>query len=87
MDVTYARESYPGFGPEEFVNLLQRSTLAERRPVGEPGTIRITLVQTRAVASACNPGAPEINRTWMVLRDASRASTPVTRPCCVDDDW
>src|SRR5262249_25376836 len=40
MDVIYQRESYPALGPHEFIDLLVRSPLAERRPVNEPETIR-----------------------------------------------
>jgi hypothetical protein len=35
MDVTYDLE--PGLSAEEFVDVLVRSTLAERRPVDDPG--------------------------------------------------
>ena len=52
MDVIYARESYPDFGPEEFVDLLVRSTLAERRPVGEPGTVRGMLEHAGVIITA-----------------------------------
>ena len=38
MDVTYRLE--PELGAEEFIDLLVRSTLAERRPVDDPETIR-----------------------------------------------
>ena len=54
MDVIYARESYPDFGPEEFVDLLVRSTLAERRPVGEPGT---SAACSSTPASSSPPGS------------------------------
>jgi GNAT superfamily N-acetyltransferase len=37
-DVVYALE--PDLGAEEFIDVLTRSTLAERRPVDEPETIR-----------------------------------------------
>ncbi len=37
MDVTYALE--PDLSPDEFSDLLERSTLAERRPLDEPATI------------------------------------------------
>ncbi len=37
-DVIYALE--PDLGAEEFVDVLARSTLAQRRPVDEPETIR-----------------------------------------------
>ena len=52
MDVIYAREAYPDFGPEEFVDLLVRSTLAERRPVDEPGTIRGMLEHADVIITA-----------------------------------
>lgn len=52
MDVVYARESYPDFSPEEFINLLERSTLAERRPVGEAGTIRGMLEHAGVIITA-----------------------------------
>ena len=52
MDVIYARESYPDFTPEEFVDLLVRSTLAERRPVGEPGTVRGMLEHAGVIITA-----------------------------------
>ena len=38
VDVAYALE--PDLGAEEFLDVLARSTLAERRPVDEPETIR-----------------------------------------------
>jgi GNAT superfamily N-acetyltransferase len=40
MEPVYGRERYPALGPAEFLDLLDRSTLAERRPVGEPETVR-----------------------------------------------
>jgi len=49
-DVTYALE--PGLTPEEFLDLLRRSTLAERRPVGEPETIRGMLCNAGVIATA-----------------------------------
>jgi ribosomal protein S18 acetylase RimI-like enzyme len=56
MDVTYAREAYPDFGPQEFVDLLVRSTLAERRPVDEPGTIRGMLEHADVIITARDAG-------------------------------
>ncbi|HEV3263284.1 MAG TPA: GNAT family N-acetyltransferase [Gemmataceae bacterium] len=38
MDVSYRRE--PDLTPGEFIDLLVRSTLAERRPIHDPGTIQ-----------------------------------------------
>jgi GNAT superfamily N-acetyltransferase len=40
MTLIYQRESFPQLGPAEFIDLLVRSTLAERRPVDEPETIQ-----------------------------------------------
>jgi predicted N-acetyltransferase YhbS len=40
-DVVYQVE--PGLSPSEFLEVLERSTLAERRPVDEPETIRAML--------------------------------------------
>lgn len=40
MDVDYQLENRFGVGEAEFLDLLRRSTLAERRPIDEPGTIR-----------------------------------------------
>jgi predicted N-acetyltransferase YhbS len=50
VDVTYAIE--PGLDVEEFVDLLTRSTLAERRPLDEPGTIRGMLEHADVIATA-----------------------------------
>jgi GNAT superfamily N-acetyltransferase len=50
MDVTYQLE--PDLAAEEFVNLLIRSTLAERRPVQEPGTIEAMLANADIVLTA-----------------------------------
>ena len=33
MEVAYRLEAYPELRAEEFIDLLERSTLAERRPV------------------------------------------------------
>ena len=40
MDVTYQLEDRLSVGEDEFLDLLARSGLAERRPVDEPETIR-----------------------------------------------
>ncbi len=40
MDIVYTIESYPALSVEEFLSVLRRSTLAERRPVDEPETVR-----------------------------------------------
>jgi predicted N-acetyltransferase YhbS len=52
MGLTYQREFYPDLGPDEFVDLLVRSTLAERRPVGETETIRDMLENAEVIVTA-----------------------------------
>ncbi|MFO0956189.1 MAG: GNAT family N-acetyltransferase [Isosphaeraceae bacterium] len=43
MTLEYRSEGPESVTVDEFVSLLERSTLAERRPIGEPGTIRAML--------------------------------------------
>ncbi len=50
MNVTYQLE--PSLGVEEFIDVLRRSTLAERRPVGEPETIRAMLANAGIIVTA-----------------------------------
>ncbi len=50
MGVTYQLE--PGLSAEEFVDVLVRSTLAERRPVGEPDTVRAMLKNADVIVTA-----------------------------------
>jgi GNAT superfamily N-acetyltransferase len=50
MDVTYQLE--PNLGAEDFVDLLIRSTLAERRPIHEPGTMEAMLANADIVLTA-----------------------------------
>lgn len=50
MSVTYALEL--DLSPDEFIDLLVRSTLAERRPVGERDTIRGMLARAGAIITA-----------------------------------
>ena len=52
MELVYRLEAYPELHPEEFVDLLERSTLAERRPVDEPETIRGMLVHADVIVTA-----------------------------------
>ena len=52
MNATYQREFYPDFTPDEFIDLLVRSTLAERRPVDEPETIRGMLEHAGVIITA-----------------------------------
>ena len=54
MDVTYRLE--PELGAEEFIDLLVRSTLAERRPVGDPDTIRGMLRHADLILTARSEG-------------------------------
>ena len=42
----------PGLGVDEFLDVLERSTLAERRPVDEPETIRAMLENADVVVTA-----------------------------------
>jgi GNAT superfamily N-acetyltransferase len=52
VELVYRLEAYPELHPEEFVDLLERSTLAERRPVDEPETIRGMLVHADVIVTA-----------------------------------
>jgi GNAT superfamily N-acetyltransferase len=54
--IVYQRETYPDFGPAEFIDLLVRSTLAERRPVDEPETIRGMLEHAGLIITARQEG-------------------------------
>lgn len=50
MDLTYQTEA--GLEPNEFIDLLARSTLAERRPVGDLKTIQGMLAEADLVVTA-----------------------------------
>jgi predicted N-acetyltransferase YhbS len=50
MDVTYQRE--PDLSPEGFIDILDRSTLAERRPVEDRGTIEGMLRNADLIVTA-----------------------------------
>lgn len=50
--LTLAYQLEPGLTPAEFVDLLVRSTLAERRPVDEPETIRAMLANAGVILTA-----------------------------------
>jgi GNAT superfamily N-acetyltransferase len=52
MDIDYQLESHLEVQPEEFIDLLERSTLAERRPVNEAETIRRMLKHADIIATA-----------------------------------
>jgi predicted N-acetyltransferase YhbS len=56
MEIVYRLESYPTFDVAEFVDLLERSTLAERRPVDEPHTIRGMLEHADIILTAREGG-------------------------------
>jgi ribosomal protein S18 acetylase RimI-like enzyme len=45
----------PNLTPAEFIDVLQRSTLAERRPVNEPSIIAGMLAQADIIATARTP--------------------------------
>jgi predicted N-acetyltransferase YhbS len=50
LTITYRLE--PALTPEEFIDVLVRSTLAERRPIHEPGTIQGMLKNADVIVSA-----------------------------------
>lgn len=52
MDVVYAIETYPELGVEAFIDVLRRSTLGERRPIGDPETIRGMLENADVIVTA-----------------------------------
>jgi GNAT superfamily N-acetyltransferase len=52
MDVVYAIETDSGLGAEEFIDLLRRSTLAERRPADDPEAIRGMLEHAGVIVTA-----------------------------------
>jgi ribosomal protein S18 acetylase RimI-like enzyme len=56
MDIVYANETYPELSVEEFLGVLRRSTLAERRPVDEPETIRGMLENADILVTARSEG-------------------------------
>lgn len=53
-EIIYALE--PGLPPAEFVDVLARSTLAERRPIGDPETIAGMLAHAGVIVTARDPG-------------------------------
>jgi predicted N-acetyltransferase YhbS len=66
MDISYRLESHPELDVDEFIDVLVRSTLAERRPVGEPEIIRGMLANADIIVTA---------RSASVLIGVSRAIT------------
>jgi hypothetical protein len=64
MDLTFQTET--DLTPAEFVDVLRRSTLSERRPVDEPETIKAMLVHADLIVTA---------RSERLLIGVSRAIT------------
>lgn len=56
MALTYQVETYPAFTPEEFVDVLVRSTLAERRPVDRPEAVLAMLENADVIMTARDDG-------------------------------
>ncbi len=56
MEIVYKLEAYPELGPEEFTDVLERSTLAERRPVAEAETVRGMLAHADVIVTARSAG-------------------------------
>jgi len=54
--LSYQQESYPALTPEEFVDVLARSTLAERRPVDRPEAILGMLENADVILTARDDG-------------------------------
>jgi predicted N-acetyltransferase YhbS len=52
--VVYQQE--PDLTPEEFIDILMRSTLAQRRPVNEPDTIRAMIQHADLIITARSDG-------------------------------
>jgi predicted N-acetyltransferase YhbS len=52
MEIAYKLEAYPEIHPEEFIDVLERSTLAQRRPVAEAETVRGMLVHAGVIVTA-----------------------------------
>lgn len=75
MDITYTREQ--GLGAAEFVGVLERSGLAERRPVGEPGRIALMLKHGNLLITARDGGGNLIG--------VSRALTDFAFCCYLSD--
>jgi len=50
--VSFVYATEPGLTPHEFIDILRRSTLAERRPVNEPATIAGMLTHADIILTA-----------------------------------
>ena len=73
-DVAYATE--PGLTPAEFVDVLVRSALAERRPVDDPARIAAMLANADVIVTA---------RVGGLLVGVSRAVTDFAYCCYLSD--
>ncbi len=56
MALTYQRESHPALGVDEFIDVLVRSTLAERRPIDRPEAMRGMLENADVIITARDGG-------------------------------
>jgi len=56
MALTYQRETYPSLGVDEFIDVLVRSTLAERRPIDHPDAMRGMLENADLILTARDGG-------------------------------
>ena len=56
MPIEYQREFHPALGVDEYIDLLVRSTLAERRPVDRPERIRGMLEHADVILTARRDG-------------------------------
>jgi GNAT superfamily N-acetyltransferase len=52
LEVTYNRESYPELGVAEFIDVLERSTLGERRPLREADSMQGMLEHADIIVTA-----------------------------------
>jgi len=74
MTISYTEEN--NLSAEEFISVLERSTLAERRPVTDPARIKIMLESADIVLCARNEGT---------LVGISRAITDFSYCCYLSD--
>lgn len=74
MQITYTVE--PTLTPAEFVDVLERSTLAERRPVHDPERIRLMLAHANLIVCA---------RDGKLLVGVARALTDFSFCCYLSD--
>lgn len=80
--VTYAVE--PELEVEEFIYVLHRSTLAERRPVSEPGTMAAMLANAGVIVTArCSEG----NLIGVSRAITDHAYCTYLSDLAVDVDW